>query len=98
MVLIKAIGYAVNNPTKEMMYIPTSKAAKFKTKGWIDIFGSRGAKAGGGAVNNFFKYNINDLMVFGTLFGLGLIIVWIFAAVYVGIKNTKLVREGKMVG
>ena len=45
MVLIKAMGYAVNNPTKEMMYIPTSKDAKFKSKGWIDTFGSRFAKS-----------------------------------------------------
>ncbi len=55
MVVIKGVGYAVNNPTKEMMYIPTSKDAKFKSKGWIDTFGSRFAKAGGAQVTNAFK-------------------------------------------
>ena len=51
MMIAKGLGYAVNNPVKEMMYIPTSKDAKFKTKGFIDVFGSRMAKLGGGQIN-----------------------------------------------
>ena len=73
MVLIKSMGYAINNPTKEMMYIPTSKDAKFKSKGWIDTFGSRFAKAGGAGVTNTFKHTLNDLMLYGTVIGFGLI-------------------------
>jgi len=97
MVVIKGVGYAVNNPTKEMMYIPTSKDAKFKSKGWIDTFGSRFAKAGGAQVTNAFKKNMSELMIFGSMFGFGLIGIWIVAALFVGFKNKKLVDSGEIV-
>ena len=97
MVVIKSMGYAVNNPTKEMMYIPTSKDAKFKSKGWIDTFGSRFAKAGGAQVSNAFKHTLQDLMFFGTFFGFGLIGLWFFVALYVGKKNAQLIRDNEVV-
>lgn len=95
--IIKSIGYALNNPLKEMMYIPTSKDAKFKSKGWIDMFGGRFAKAGGGRITNFFKHDLSELMVYGTFFSLGIIGVWLGAAFYVGRKNQQLIRDGKIV-
>lgn len=97
MIIIKGVGYAVNNPTKEMMYIPTSKDAKFKSKGWIDTFGSRFAKAGGAQVTNAFKYNLSELMIFGSFFGFGLIGIWMLAAIFVGYKNKQLVDKGQIV-
>ena len=97
MIVIKSMGYAVNNPTKEMMYIPTSKDAKFKSKGWIDTFGSRFAKAGGAQVSNAFKHTLQDLMFYGTFFGFGLIGFWFFVALYVGKKNTQLIRDNEVV-
>jgi len=38
LVIIKGLGYALHNPCKEIMYIPTSKDIKFKAKsfsGWM---------------------------------------------------------------
>lgn len=97
MIVVKAFGYAVNNPTKEMMYIPTSKDAKFKTKGFIDTVGARGAKAGGAKINDLFKADLGSLMIYGTVFGIGLIAFWALAAFFVGRKNVNLVNEGKVV-
>jgi ATP:ADP antiporter, AAA family len=97
MVIIKGVGYAVNNPTKEMMYIPTSKDAKFKSKGWIDTFGSRFAKAGGAQVTNTFKHNMANLMLYGSLFGSGLIGIWIIAALFVGRKNKQLIDQSQII-
>jgi ATP:ADP antiporter, AAA family len=97
MVIIKGVGYAVNNPTKEMMYIPTSKDAKFKSKGWIDTFGSRFSKAGGAQITNAFKQDLPALMVYGTMFGVGMISIWICAAFFVGKKNKQLIDSGKIV-
>lgn len=97
MVIIKAIGYAVNNPTKEIMYIPTSKDAKFKSKGWIDTFGSRFAKAGGAQVTSAFKENLSHLMMYGSLIGFGLISIWFAAALFVGRKNTELLEKGEII-
>ena len=97
MITIKGIGYAVNSPTKEMMYIPTSKDAKFKSKGWIDTFGSRFAKAGGAQVTNTFKHNASELMVYGSIFGFGLIGIWIVSAFLVGKKNKQLIENNQII-
>lgn len=97
MILAKGLSYAVNNPAKEMMYIPTSKDAKFKSKGWVDMFGTRTAKMGGSQVNNMFKHNLTDLMMYGTFIALGLVGIWLAVAVYVGNKNKQLVESGEIV-
>ncbi|MCX5921760.1 MAG: hypothetical protein NTX86_00300 [Candidatus Dependentiae bacterium] len=95
--IVKSLGYALNNPLKEMMYIPTSKDAKFKSKGWIDMFGGRFSKAGGGSINSFFKHNLSELMVYGTFISLGIIGIWLGAAFYVGKKNAQLIKDGEIV-
>ncbi|CAM9979378.1 unnamed protein product, partial [Laminaria digitata] len=48
--ILKGLTYALNEPCKEMLYLPTSDAIKFKAKGWIDVFGSRCAKGVGSFV------------------------------------------------
>jgi len=103
MMLVTAISYAVNNPTKEMMYIPTSNDAKFKVKGITDTVGSRGSKAAGSAINNSLNVGatqalkVANLMAFGTLIGVGFIGIWLVAALYVGTKNAQLVRDNQII-
>jgi len=97
MIIAKGLSYALNNPAKEMMYIPTSRDAKFKTKGWIDMFGGRSAKALGSAFNNTFKHNIPLLLNMGTMIALGLTGVWIIVALLVGRKFVSLTKSGKIV-
>lgn len=96
MVAVKGLSYALNNPCKEIMYIPTSKDVKFKTKSWIDAFGSRSAKAGGSGINAFFT-EMTSLMFYGSLISLGIVGIWIIIAFYVGQTNHKLVEEGKII-
>jgi len=97
MMIAKGLGYAVNNPVKEMMYIPTSKDTKFKAKGFIDVFGGRMSKLGGAQITNAFKHNMHHLMVYGAMFSLGLTGIWMIAALYVGYRNAYLIKEGKIV-
>jgi AAA family ATP:ADP antiporter len=97
MMIAKGLGYAVNNPVKEMMYIPTSKDVKFKSKGFIDVFGGRMAKLGGGAINNIFKEHAHSLMVYGTMISFGLTGIWILAALFVGRKNAQLIADNEIV-
>ena len=42
--ILKALIFSLNEPVKELLYIPTSEAIKFKAKAWIDVFGSRLSK------------------------------------------------------
>jgi len=103
MMLVTALSYAVNNPVKEMMYIPTSSDAKFKVKGITDTIGSRGSKAAGSAVTNSLNVGatqalkVANLMVFGTIIGIGFIAIWLIAAIYVGNKNAQLVNDNEII-
>lgn len=97
MMIAKGLGYAVNNPVKEMMYIPTSKDVKFKSKGFIDVFGGRTAKSGGGLINNMFKFDPHSLMVYGTMISFGLTGIWLLAAIFVGRKNAQLIEDNEIV-
>lgn len=96
MVAIKGLSYALNNPCKEIMYIPTSKDVKFKAKGWIDMFGGRTAKAAGSSINAFFT-TLSELMFFGSIISLGIVGVWIAIAFYVGKTNKKLTETGTII-
>ena len=96
MVAIKGLSYALNNPCKEIMYIPTSKDVKFKAKGWIDGFGGRSAKATGSSVNAMFT-SMTSLMFYGSIVSLGVIGVWILVALYVGRTNKTLVESGNTI-
>lgn len=62
MMVMKGMSYALNNPTKEILYQMTSTSIKFKCKSWIDTFGQRSAKAGGSIVTNAFASSVADLI------------------------------------
>lgn len=96
-VLIKGLNYALNNPSKEMLYIPTSKDVKFKTKGWIDAFGARLLKTFGAGVNNSLSTSLPTLLTLGTFLSLGVVGIWIFAASYVSGAFDTLQKENKIV-
>lgn len=38
-VMLKGVSYALNNPAKEILYLPTNPDIKFKVKSWCDMFG-----------------------------------------------------------
>lgn len=97
MVLSKGLNFTVNSPTRDMMYIPTSKDAKFKAKGWVDTFGGRSIKFLGARITNGLKYNMATLINVGTLLSLGIVGFWVVIAIYVGNKNAVLTKEGKII-
>jgi AAA family ATP:ADP antiporter len=96
-VLIKGLNYALNNPSKEVLYIPTSKDVKFKTKGWIDAFGARLLKTFGAGVNNSLSASLPTLLTLGTFLSLGVVGIWIYAAAYVSGAFDTLKKENKIV-
>jgi AAA family ATP:ADP antiporter len=51
MSVLKAMTYSIHDPSKEILYLPTSNAIKFKSKFWIDVVGARIAKAFGSSIN-----------------------------------------------
>jgi ATP:ADP antiporter, AAA family len=97
MVLIKGVGYSLNSPVTEMMFITTSKKANYKSKIWIDTFASRFAKAGGSGVTTIFQSNMAALLLYGSFVGFGLVAIWIVAAIYVGYRNSVLRQRNEII-
>ena len=84
--VMKALSYALNNPCKEIMYIPTSKDVKFKAKSAIDMFGGRSAKATGAGITAIAAQSF----IFGSAISFAFIILWASSALFVGRKNKVL--------
>ena len=106
MVFSKAINYALNQPTLKQLYIPTTKETRYKAQAWIEMFGSRGSKAGGSFINNMRKTfeakygaiaGISTFLTVSTLISGSLIVVWIFAALFVSKTFNKAIKENKVV-
>ncbi|MGM0440485.1 MAG: NTP/NDP exchange transporter [Chlamydiota bacterium] len=90
MIAVKGFSYALNNPTKEVMYIPTTKDIRYKAKGWIESFGGRAAKGTGSTITAAFAKNVPALLFSGTIISLGVVGVWLFIANLLGKKYNKL--------
>ena len=98
MMLLKANSYALNNPTKEMLYQPTSSAVKYKAKSWIDIFGARGSKALGSVVTNAFSDSAANLVSNGSLVGMAVASFLIWNARFMGKSFDEYMASGYIVG
>ena len=98
MMTLKACSYALNNPTKEMLYQPTSAAVRYKAKSWIDIFGARGSKALGSLVTNFFSDSASHLVSNGSFVGMAVASFLIWNARFMGRKFDDYMSTGYVVG
>jgi AAA family ATP:ADP antiporter len=98
MIVLKAISYALNNPTKEILYQPTSSAVRYKAKSWIDIFGARGSKALGSLVTNAFSDSAELLVANGSIVGMCVASFLIWNARFMGKKFDEYTESGYIVG
>ena len=98
MMALKACSYALNNPTKEILYQPTSSSVRYKAKSWIDIFGARGSKAMGSVVTNAFSHSATELVANGSLVGMAVASFLIWNARFMGRKFDEYTESGYVVG
>ncbi|MDD5680757.1 MAG: Npt1/Npt2 family nucleotide transporter [Candidatus Omnitrophica bacterium] len=105
MVAGKALNYALNSPSLKQLYIPTSQAAKYKAQAWIEMFGSRGAKACGSGVNALLKVfqtragsavlGFTMYVTFASSFSGALLVCWFFAALFLSKEYDRKVKFAK---
>ncbi len=97
MSVLKALTYSINDPAKEILYIPTGDVVKFKAKFWIDVVGARIAKAVGSSINTY-AGTAERIVQYGStpsvVTALGLWVVC-YAA---GMKFDDLLEKGEVVG
>jgi len=95
---LKALTYALNEPSKELLYMPTSEAIKFKAKAWIDVFGARLAKALGSTITNSAKDQPQLLVDYGSMPSLLISLSLLGISIIVGKQFDELIRTGAVVG
>lgn len=93
MLIAKALGYALFQPAKEALYIPTARSIKYKSKAWIDMFGMRFAKATGSMVNGL----VGPALLLAGGIALGLIGIWAGLATIVGKRFNKTVENNELI-
>lgn len=95
----KVINYAFSWPVREGLYIPTTKEIKFKSKSWIDAFGSKFAKTAGSSFNYFTINMIQTLFVpVLSFFFAGLIGFWFLAAFLLGRRFDLAIEKNEVIG
>jgi ATP:ADP antiporter, AAA family len=98
MIAVKAFSYALNNPVKELLYLPTSHDVKFKAKSFIDALGQKSAKATGSAINlSLIGGGLSNLLTYGSLISMGIVGVWIVVAIGLGHRYDKLIKDGEII-
>ena len=97
MSILKAMTYSIHDPSKEILYIPTSNAVKFRAKFWIDVVGARISKAMGSGINTF-AGNVDRSVKVGSIPStLTAAALWM-VCFYVGIEFDRLLKTGTIIG
>jgi len=97
--VMRAINYGFSYPVRESLYIPTVKEIKFKSKSWIDAFGTKFAKTGGSSFNVFAEYLGSNLVFLAySCFFAAIIGIWFVAALLLGKRFEKAVARNEVIG
>jgi len=98
-VCLRACNYAFNHPTREVLYIPTTKDIKFKAKAWTDAFGSRIAKSFGSLFNVSLKGASPAFVLLSSMsLSLGLTSLWIIVVYFLGKKLQEAIDNKTVIG
>lgn len=97
LVFARAINYALNQPSKEQLYITTSKEAKYKAKAWIEIFGTRTSEAFAQSVNMLKNSFGVYFMPVATGISLSLLSIWLLLTVFQSYKYEKSVKDNEFI-
>ncbi|CAM9713776.1 unnamed protein product, partial [Scytosiphon promiscuus] len=95
---VQGLTYALNEPCKEMLYLPTSDAIKFKAKGWIDVFGSRCAKGVGSFVTLSSRGDRQRLAAYGGVASFLISLILLGISFVMGRHFDALIKSGEIVG
>jgi ATP:ADP antiporter, AAA family len=99
-VLMRAINYALAYPLRESLYIPTTKAMKFKSKSWIDGFGSKLSKGIGSSYNYFMRNLVaaSAIPTVNLIFFSIIIAMWTVMANALGRRFERAVEKNEVIG
>lgn len=98
-VIFTALNYAFLSPVRESLYLPTVKEIKFKSKSWIDAFGSKFAKSAGSAFNLFASRMGEAFMLpMHSFFFAGIVVLWFGVAFLLGRRFEQAIARNEVIG
>lgn len=98
-VLSRSLNYALTQPLRESLYIPTVKDVQFKSKSWIDGFGTKFAKTCGATFNDLVKnmscaaHSFANSMLF-----LATVSFWFISSYWLGKRFERAVSTNEVIG
>lgn len=96
---LRSFNYAFNHPTREVLYIPTTKDIKFKAKAWSDAFGTRIAKSFGSLFNVAMKGAAPSFILISSVgLSLGLTSLWLIVVYFLGRTLQDAIDNKKVIG
>lgn len=99
MVLLRALHYGFNAPVREILYIPTTKDVKFKSKSWIESFGRTLSKGSGSLYNG-----VSSGIIYSTLIKLNssiiitLSLIWGGITYFIGKRYNDAIKKNEVIG
>lgn len=97
--IFTALNYAFLAPVRESLYLPTVKEIKFKSKSWIDAFGSKFAKATGSMFNVLAsKMGEAFMLPVYSFFFAGIVCMWFGVAFLLGRRFEHAVVNNEVIG
>lgn len=101
--MMLAINMAVTYPVRESLYIPTVNEVRFKSKSWIDGFGTKFAKSAGASFTIFARSMMTSygawasLAVHSVFFGM-ISILWFGTAFLLGKRYSQAIERNEIIG
>ena len=95
---LKAMIFSLHDPVHELLYIPTSEAIKFKVKAWIDVFGSRLAKAIGSSICTMAGGHVSTLRRTAEIPSLVIAVVILIVTYSIGLDFDALIKSKTFIG
>ena len=100
---LRALNYGFSYPVRESLYIPTVKEIKFKSKSWIDAFGTKFAKGFGSSFNLFAvrvlsRFGAGAFLAVNGLFLLIIVGFWGLTAFLLGKRFQQAVDNNEVIG
>lgn len=98
-VAFQAFHYAFSMPVRESLYLPTIKEIKFKSKSWIDAFGSKFAKTTGSVFNDIVSKMGAEFMLPVHSFFFAIVVgFWFIVAFFLGKRFEYAITNNEVVG
>ena len=95
----RAFYWGFGVPVRESLYIPTVKELKFKTKSWIDAFGTKFSKSNGHLFNLLTsKLSAGSFTIVYSIFFTTTISLWCIASWLLGDRFERAIKNKEAIG